>query len=67
MQGFGSLSTTDKVNFLGQVLVLCGTACIAYSNIMKAINALPSTAMFGISTGDIRGVSTQQSTSSYFL
>jgi len=68
MQSFNSLSTTDKINFMGQVMVLLGTACIAYSNIMKAVHALPGSAMFGVSTGDGRGNSAQQqSTSGYFL
>jgi len=65
MQVFSELSTTDKINFMGQVMVLLGTACIAYSNIMKAVHALPSSAMFGVTTGDTRSFSGQQS--GYFL
>jgi len=68
MINFSDLSTTDKINFAGQVLVLCGTAFIAYSNIIKAINSLPGSAMFGVSTGDGRGnPAQQQSASSYFF
>ena len=68
MVNFNELSTTDKINFMGQVMVLLGTACIAYSNIMKAVHALPGSAMFGVSTGDGRGTpAQQQSTSGYFF
>lgn len=68
MINYSELSTTDKINFLGQVFVLCGTAFIAYSNIIKAINSLPGSAMFGVSTGDGRGTPVQpQSASGYFF
>ncbi len=68
MVDFNELSTTDKINFMGQVMVLIGTACIAYSNIMKAINALPNTAMYGVPTvGSGSNIQNQPSASNYLF
>jgi hypothetical protein len=67
MESFTSLSNTDKVNFLGQLLVLVGTALIAYSNIARAMSALPGSAMSGITTG-VNGSRNEQGLSgSYFF